>query len=121
MLVTVMELIAVKKVTKANVSIKSAMLRPAVSALFCGAAAYIANNLLNNLNNLHLSYFPNLIVNLRLRVFFNFYVCYSTKHSVQIILKYLIKFLLRFYIKSHVTEMLFFPIYYCSKFLSEYS
>ena len=26
------------------------MLRPTVSALFCGAAAYIANNLLNNLD-----------------------------------------------------------------------
>ena len=50
MLVTVMELIAVKKVTNAGVSIKNAMLRPTVSALFCGAAAYIANNLLNNLD-----------------------------------------------------------------------
>ncbi|MBE6731000.1 MAG: polysaccharide biosynthesis protein [Ruminococcaceae bacterium] len=47
--VTVAELIAIKKVTKANVSVKDAMLRPFIAALFCGAAAYLMSNLIKNI------------------------------------------------------------------------
>ena len=47
--VTVAELIAIKKVTKANVSIKDAILRPFIASLFCGATAYVVSNLLKNI------------------------------------------------------------------------
>ena len=44
LLVAASEMIAIKKVTGAKVSIKNAILRPLIAALFCAAAAYLASS-----------------------------------------------------------------------------
>lgn len=82
-LVAVAEMIAIKKVTNAGVSIKNAILRPFIAALFCGATAYFTNYALKNIGlDIKLNCLISIILAVIVYVIFVLFLKAVTKNEV---------------------------------------